>query len=301
MPRVLGFGSAALDFRITTADLGLDYRDKLLARRGDVLGGGATANCLVQVARLGGAAEWLGKLGSDWIGDQIVANLADEGVHCGAAIRDPAHCSPFNVAVYAETRRVGGFLLPNSLESMTAEDAYLLAERTERGDWVIVEVGEMALDVVFAFCQAARLRGGRIMVDVDLDPVSQCVGTTESAHDIFRSAEVIVPNHVAMGSIYPNLNARDLAHLIAFDYETTAVVTAGPHGAYWSLPGGPVRQSEALDIEVVDTVGAGDAFHGGLLSALASGEELEDAVALATRCGAAACLGFGARTSMMRA
>ena len=97
-PVIFGFGSAALDFRIRTADLGPEYRAKLLARETALLGGGAVANALVQVSRLGGDAAFLGKLGGDWIGERIVAGLESEGVDCSATIMDPMECSPFNVA-----------------------------------------------------------------------------------------------------------------------------------------------------------------------------------------------------------
>jgi len=298
--RVIGFGTAAVDFRIDTADLGVGYLDKLLARDQQVLGGGATANCLVQVARLGGRASWIGKLGCDWIGDRIMSDLASEGVDCGGAIRSPSVCSPFNVAVYADGRRVGGYLLPNGLATLTPDEARrLAAESVSPGDWVAAEIGEIPLGTVLAFCVEARARGAAVMVDVDLDPVAQCIGGREAFDGICDAAAVIAPNHGAMRSAYPDCTAERLSRCMSADRNALTVVTAGADGAFACEPGERPVHVASHPVALVDTVGAGDAFHGGLLFALSRGRALADALALASRCGAAACTALGARGGMM--
>ena len=72
MAVVYGFGSAAVDFRIRTADYGDLYKDKLLAQTWAEMGGGAVANFLSQVSRLGVKTSFLGKLGNDVIGKRII-------------------------------------------------------------------------------------------------------------------------------------------------------------------------------------------------------------------------------------
>jgi sugar/nucleoside kinase (ribokinase family) len=124
MAVVYGFGSAAVDFRIRTADYGDLYKDKLLAQTWAEMGGGAVANFLSQVSRLGVKTAFLGKLGNDVIGKRIIELLEKENVDCSGIIVSDEFCSPFNVAVYSglEMRRRGGFLIPNSLAKLTEED-----------------------------------------------------------------------------------------------------------------------------------------------------------------------------------
>ncbi len=99
--RVIGFGTATLDYRIRTADLGIGYTEKLLAREVDVLGGGATANCLVQASRLGADTVWVGKLGRDEPAETIVGQLEAEGIEteliqlAGKTIRGCTACGIF--------------------------------------------------------------------------------------------------------------------------------------------------------------------------------------------------------------
>jgi sugar/nucleoside kinase (ribokinase family) len=155
---VIGFGTATLDYRIRTADFGVGYTDKLLAREIEVLGGGAIANCLVQAARLGGSAIWLGKLGRDRLAERIVAFLEAEGIDCSRVIYDPSLSSPFNLAVYAgeQRRRVGGYLLANSMAGLSEEDITNLAFSVKPGDWVIAEIGEIPLEAVLLFCRLVK-------------------------------------------------------------------------------------------------------------------------------------------------
>ena len=299
-PRVFGFGSACVDFRIRTPDLGEGYVDKLLAREVRPMGGGATANCLTQVARLGGSAHWLGKLGTDPVGDIIVRQLEEDSVGTGHLIRQPGAVSPFNVAVYAgeHYRRVGGFLLPNSLAEMTPEDVERLAGAVSPGDWVIAEIGEIPLADVDRFCSLVKERGARVAIDIDLDPVVQCGASPELVRRVLSHADVLIPNRAASGTLYPDADAREMARAISADYGTAVVVTAGDEGAWFTDGAGEPMLQPAIPTTVVDTVGAGDAFHGGLLFGLASGWPLARAVKLAAVCGAANCSARGARTGM---
>ena len=298
MSRIFGFGSAAVDFRIVTADFGESYREKLLARETMLCDGGSVANALVQAAALGGECVFLGKLGDDPVGRRILAALKAERVDTGAAIVVPGAQSPFNLAVYAgeRRRRVGGFLLPNVAATVSAEELEVWAELLRPEDWCLVELGEIPLDTVNAFCQLARRRGVKLAVDVDLDPLRQCGADRETVEAIFSACHLLVPNRNAIFELYRTERPDELAGQLRERFGVPAVITAGADGVYWSgEPGEPARHLAAPPVEVVDTVGAGDAFHGGLLYGLSQGLALEGAIALGSRCGADACRFFGAR------
>ena len=68
----------------------------------------------------------------------------------------------------------------------------------------------------------------------------------------------------------------------------------------WLQPGGPFRPAP-LPGPIVDTYGCGDCFAAGLTFALGRGEALEDAVALAARCGAAVMTGRGPYSAQLDA
>ena len=298
--RLIGFGTATVDYRIRTTDLGTDYTEKLLARQVDVFGGGATANCLVQASRLGAAAVWLGKLGRDRLAETIVGQLEAEGIDCSRVLHDPSVSSPFNLAVYAgeQRRRVGGYLLANSLACLGEEDINVLASAASPGDWVIVEIGEIPLESVLLFCRQAKSRGARLAVDVDLDPVRQCGADKTAVEKIFGLQDLIMANRQTLGSMYAADTAQELVGILRRAFAAKIVVTAGADGCYFSPSGKAVEHLPAIPVQAVDPVGAGDAFHGGLLYALAAGQGFEQALDIGIRCAALNCLAFGAREGM---
>lgn len=298
---VYGFGSAAVDFRIRTADFGDLYKDKLLAQDWAEMGGGAISNLLTQVSRLGLSACFLGKLGDDILGRKIVALLEEEKVDCSRILFSKDVCSPFNVAVYSgeEMRRRGGFLIPNSLSSLTEKDISKLAAPVKKGDFVMIEIGEIPPEQVLMFLRKVHKAGATVCVDVDLDPVRQCGFTPETFDEVFRLSDVLIPNVVAMSSIYPEETAESLAEKVYGIYRKPVIVSAGKDGAYYCESENGAENLPVYDHgEVKDTVGAGDAFHGGVVYGLASGLTLRESVLCGVICGGINCTAFGARTAM---
>jgi len=298
--RVLGFGTATIDYRIRTADLGEGYTEKLLAQQVEVLGGGAIANCLVQISRLGVRAVWLGKLGRDRLAEMIVDQLNAEGIDCSRVLYDPKAGSPFNLAVYAgaRRRRVGGYLIPGSLAALSEAEVSTLAETVRPGDWAVVEIGEIPLEWVVEFCRQARERGARLAADVDLDPIRQCGSDRRVVAEIFRNQDLIMANQDALLSMYDLPTPRALARRLSKLFGTRCVVSAGAGGCYYSELGDTAEHLPAIPVKVVDPVGAGDAFHGGLLYTLAEGRDFIESLEIARRCAAMNCRRFGAREGM---
>jgi sugar/nucleoside kinase (ribokinase family) len=300
--RIWGFGSAAIDLRIRTADFGESYRDKLLARETRWLGGGSTANTLVQVARLGGSAGWLGKLGTDSIGKAIEDSLSTEGIDLAALIRDPAALSPFNLAAYAGAgrRRIGGFLMPNCLGDIGWQDLEHFITFISPGDWLLIEVGEIPLPVCSRFAGMACQAGAKVVVDVDLDPVAQCGSTPDEVSRLFSHCDLLMPNHQSMQSLYPGIDGSGLLDVLHERYGTCVIVSEGAEGSRAVDSEGRHIHIPAPKVEVVDTVGAGDAFHGGVIFGLSQGRDLEQSIRMGTICGAHNCTCFGAREGMIR-
>ena len=69
-------------------------------------------------------------------------------------------------------------------------------------------------------------------------------------------------------------------------------VTDGPNGVYWR-DNGTLRHLPAFKVQAIDSLGAGDAFHGGFTLALAEGRALSDAMRFASATAALKCTHFG--------
>jgi sulfofructose kinase len=71
-------------------------------------------------------------------------------------------------------------------------------------------------------------------------------------------------------------------------------VTDGPNGAWW-LEGATIRHCPAFPVVAVDTLGAGDVFHGAFVLRLAEGADVESAVRFSAAAAAIKCTRFGGR------
>ena len=302
MSKIWGFGTAAVDIRIKTADYGKDYTEKLLAQESKWFGGGSTSNFLVQAVRLGGEAGWLGNLGVDKIGSAVRGMLEGEGIDCGSVIVNNDAISPFNVAIYAgdAMRRVGGFLLPNCMRTFTQQDLAALCGKIAPDDWVLIEVGEIPVPVCTQMAKMVGEKGAHIVVDVDLDPIKQCGAAPEDVAALFAACEYIMPNLSAMRSLYPSGNAEEIAKALYDTYRRTVIVSMGEAGSALYDRRGIFAMIQSVKVDAVDTVGAGDAFHGGVVFGLSKQLPVERAMLLGNICGAHNCKTFGARDGMLR-
>ena len=301
---LFGFGTATIDIRITTAELGTDYRAKLLAREARHFGGGAAANSLYQATLLGASTQWLGKLGRDYFGRVTAEDLSAHDIGIDHVVYDEKALSAFNLAVYAgeENRRVGGFLLPNCLAEIGTSDLDAWCSAIDKSDWCLVEVGEIPIPVVLDLCLRLRATGTTIVLDIDLDPLVQCVGGSRRiVHDLFSTADYILPNLDAVSGMYGSDDPVAVSRAVYHDGNAVVVTTAGADGAYYTLDGVEVIHVAAPEVEVIDTVGAGDAFHGAFVWSLMGGVSVDASVETASLCGAANCAAFGAREGMLDA
>lgn len=301
MNKIWGFGTAAIDIRLKTAEYGEQYKDKLLAQEAVWMGGGSTSNFLVQAARLGCEVGWFGKLGEDAVGAEIQKMLRAENVDLSATVISPDVISPFNVAVYAgeHRRRIGGFLLPNAMAQINDSDIAHYVSALSEGDCVLVEVGEIPLETCIRFCKAAHEKAAKLVLDVDLDPIKQCGGSLAQAKELFAAVDYLMPNITSLETMYPDMDAEEVTAVLAKEYGCMTISTMGDNGAAWAGRDGKVNMVPGISIEPVDTVGAGDAFHGGFVAGLGMGLDTERAVMLGNICGAHNCLSFGARNGMI--
>ena len=247
-----------------------------------ITGGGCAANAAVAIARLGGRATFAGPLGGpeDHVSDRIVADLKAERINVSGAVRvDGATASVSLILLDAEgeksiaTRR--GMRLGHA---RPADAAKLVADV----DAVLVD--NRFPEFVTAACRAAQARKIPIVIDLDLatkpdDPLLK-LGT-----HVVSSAEAL---HGTTGLSDYGAGLQCLAeHISGF-----LAVTDGPNGVYW-LDHGSLRHLPAFKVKAIDSLGAGDAFHGGFTLALAEGRALTDAMRFASAAAALKCTHFG--------
>ncbi len=281
-PRILGVGIACLDylFLAPRAASGgqAPLRDHLIQ------GGGLVGTAVVAAARLGAAADIWTWVGDDPEGQQVLAELQQEGVGIGLAeLITGARTALSFIHVEADTGERTIFHGPRVQvpQSLLAG----VAKRTLACDVLLVDA--VWPEASQAAAAMAR-RDGRPVVG-DFCPSAEL---SELASLV---TALIVPGKAA-DRLLPDVGREEQLRSFARSGPAFVAITSGSEGCHY-LEGGRVRHRPAFSVPVVDTTGAGDVFHGAFAYALAHTWPASQAVEFAAAAAALSCRALGGRTS----
>jgi sulfofructose kinase len=290
MAHILCAGIAVLDevFRVREFPI---PDAKVEASEFITIGGGCAANAAVAIARLGGkvrfAAPLGGPTGGDAIGDRLVEGLQNEGVDCAGCVRVAgARTSVSAIFIDARGDRTIATYRDHRLDAVLPDDAERLV-----ADMDAVLVDNRFADFVVPICRAGLAR--RIPVVVDADK------PTHDRHPLFGAAtHVIFSGECLRATAQTDDLAAGLAHLAQFT-DAFLAVTNGPNAVLWR-DGATTRATPVFAIDAVDTLGAGDVFHGAFALALVEGRAIESALRFAAAAAGLKCSRFGGSTAAPR-
>ncbi|KRE17759.1 hypothetical protein ASE63_00715 [Bosea sp. Root381] len=285
MTGVFCLGIATLDHVYSVETMptrGEKYRSRDLA----VVGGGCAGSGSVAIARLGGRCWLATRLGDDAIGDQILGDLTREGVDTAFARRVAGRRSPVSaILVDAEGERM---VISYSDPAMPEEADWLPGSLPDGARAVLTDTrwGNGAL----AALQLARSAGIAGVLDGDRKPPHP---------DLVATASHVAFSAQALKEVSGEANPRVGLAKVGREVPTWLAVTLGPEGVLF-VENGEVVQSPAFPIEAVDTLGAGDVWHGAFALALAEGQGERDAIRFASAVAAIKCTRFGGRAGSPR-
>jgi sugar/nucleoside kinase (ribokinase family) len=281
--QVAAVGLACLDFLALARQVPVGETSRM--HRLLVQGGGLTATAAVAAARLGAGVRLLTRVGDDDIGRQVLDELHNEGVDlAGAPVIAGAAtpCSMILVDPGTGDRTIYNF--PG--QGLEIEAA--------AGDVSFVRSSQALLVDAFwreaALAAAAAAREAGIPVVADFAPGAE-VEELAGLVDVF-----IVPESWA-GERCGAHGCEEALELLHSYGARIAVVTAGRRGCWYSA-GDERGHRKAFEVEVVDTTGAGDVFHGAFAYALARGWEVARCVEFSAAVAALKCGKLGGRTGI---
>jgi sulfofructose kinase len=280
MAGVFCLGIATLDY-VYSVERVPAPGEKDRARDLVVTGGGCAGSAAAAVSRLGGKAWLATRLGDDLTGDAILAELHRDGVDTSPSPRFPGLRSPVSaILVDAEGERM---VVSYSDPGTPLATDWLPGRLPSGADAVLVDTrwGEGSL-AALALARAAGVPG---VIDGDRKPTHPEMVTTAS-HVAFSEK--------ALSEISAGQEPRQALEALAAGAENWLAVTLGARGVLFMENGG-IAHLPAFPIEVVDTLGAGDVWHGALALALAEGQGERAAVRFASAVAAIKCTRFGGR------
>ncbi|MBI3433832.1 MAG: sugar kinase [Proteobacteria bacterium] len=286
-PSILCTGIAVLDEvflidelpRVDTKRNAIDFK---------TVSGGCAANAAVAIGRLGAAAAFAGPLGGpqgeDSIGDRIIAALTREQVDCHGCIRVAGLRSPIStIIIDARGARTIVTYRDEKLLQIAGDDA---AGLVASADAVLAD--NRMPNFSLPICKAAQARGIPLILDADKPMAVNDPHFAAATHTIF-SAE----------ALRGTMETDDLVQALGNFRNTSRsflAVTDGANGVLW-FDGARIVHFPAYRVDAVDTLAAGDVFHGAFAVAVSGGAAPGDAVRFAAAAAAIKCSRFGGITA----
>jgi 2-dehydro-3-deoxygluconokinase len=241
--------------------------------------GGAETNVAIGLARLGHRAGWVGRVGDDEFGSFVRRTLGGEGVIAEAIVD---HERPTGVMFLerrvADVSRVAYYRAGSAASALTAADLLpALRAATPRilhVTGITPALSDSAAAATIAAVREARDSG--VLVSFDVNFRSK-LWAAEEARPVLTElaglAEVVFASDDELALVTDSRHGSDEAaavgELVARGVDQV-VLKRGAAGATAWFAGAPTSVP-ARPVPVVDTVGAGDAFTAGYLSALLDG------------------------------
>lgn len=248
---------------------------------------GAETNVAIGLARLGMKVGWASRLGTDSMGRYLLAAMTAEGIDCSHVICDARQKTGFQFKSkvtdgsdpLVEYHRQGSAASHMGMEDI--DEAWLLSARHLHATGVFAAISATTLPAARKTMDVMRAAGRSVSFDPNLRPTLWATPELmrTSINDLATRADWVLPGLEEGRFLTGEETAEGIARFYRQLGAKLVVVKLGAAGAYFDsdsagcghVPGFPVA-------EVVDTVGAGDGFAVGVISALLDGLSVLDAV-----------------------
>lgn len=236
--------------------------------------GGAESNVAAHVAAFGHRAVWFSRLGADALGRRVARQLAARGVDVSRVVFDDAHPTglyvkdPGNGVLYYRRGSAAAHLADTDADAVSFEGVDVL-----HVSGITAAISAPASS--FLRRVIARAREHDVVVSFDVNhraPLWNAAAAAPVLLELARSADVVFVGRDEAETLWRTAAAADVRALLPDVPEL--VVKDGDVGAT-AFVGADVVFEPALVVEVVEAVGAGDAFAGGYLAGLLSGDPVD--------------------------
>lgn len=256
--------------------------------------GGKGANQAVAAARMGADVAVVGRVGDDVFASQLKVNLASAGVDLTYVFDSDSTASGVALILVDEHGQNIIVVASGANARVTEEDVEAAQAAIATADVLLLQL-EIPLESVQRAAEIAHENGVKVILNPA--PAQALPG------ELLSLVDILVPNE-SETSILTGLPADSLKDLGSLagklgNLRASAVLlTLGQEGALLIEPAG-LRRYPAFAVDrVVDTTAAGDAFVGGLATAIAEGKPVSEAVPWGNAAGALAVTRSGAQPSM---
>lgn len=283
--RILGVGYCTMDHlgvveRFAEPDFKLEFEQFSLQ------GGGSAATAMVMLARLGMDVSFVGKVGDDSAGRDIVNTLAGEGISTEHVVYQKGGISQSSyIIVESSTGCKKTYFTRGTIEPLAPEEVSLdLLEEVD-----VLHVDATSPRAQLKLMVAARERGVTVVLDNEQpNPHSE---------ELVANCDILVASERFASQLTGEGALEAMCRALLERGPSTVVVTLGDEGSVaMRREEGVLHRREAHPADVLDTTGAGDVFHGAFIYGIANDWPLDKSVAFANVAAGESCRTLGGRS-----
>lgn len=294
MPGVVVVGSMNMDILATMARA---------PRPGETVNGDSVAfmpggkglNQAVAAAQLGAPVLFVGRLGRDAMGDQVLAFMNGKGIDTRGIVRSETQPTANAIIFVDATAENHIVVIPAANAETSADDA---ARVTFVPQDVVVSQFEVPRTTIAAVFARARAAGARTLLNA-------APALDDAPAELWNATDMLVVNETELGHFagadVPGDAPVDVvaaaARRLIRRAGQTVIATLGPRGAV-AVTADDVIVSPGRAVKAVDTTGAGDCFVGTLAARLQAGDDLATAMRTANVAASIAVTRVGTGTAM---
>lgn len=284
---VVGVGHCAIDF------LGVLPRfpepdEKIEIEQFSQQGGGPVATALATLAIFGIPTRFIGKVSDDYFGNFIKKGLSNLGVDISMMITQPDKVSPFSFSAVVSSRETRAIFWTKGNINQINTNEIDIDKILDNAKFLLLDGNYPEIQIPIA--EEAKNRGIGIIMDAgsfkegfgDLIPLTDyLVASEQFATEVTPAAEI----------------ENSLKDLKKFGPKI-CIITSGDEGSIGIGEDGKTIKMPSYEVEVVDTTGAGDVYHGAFIYGIIQNWDLKKTMKFATIAAGLKCRFIGGRAGI---
>lgn len=283
MSRIVGIGANVYDTLIKVPQYPIEDT-KLRSDSITQCGGGPCATGLVAASKLGGSCAFIGNISDDDGGRFLKADLKKYSVSTEYTDIKSGYLS-FSSYILLSGKNASRTCVfhKGNVPPLVLDDEKKNAIRNAE----ILMVDGNELEAAIEAAKTARAAGKNVLYDAG--------GLYEGVEKLLPFANILIPSEEFARGLTKINNAQAAAEKLKEMYNPDIIViTQGKHGGIL-YDGSKMIKYPAFDVEVIDTNGAGDVFHGAFAFGLTQGFSFYECCIFSSAVSAIKCTKLGAR------
>ncbi|MCD6571597.1 MAG: ribokinase [Deltaproteobacteria bacterium] len=257
--------------------------------------GGKGSNQGVAAQRLGSDVTMITKIGNDFFGHEVaLKSFENEGMDTSFVFKDEDRSTGTALIMVDENTSENKIVVTLGACDNITEDEIEKARKSIENSTVFLTQLETNMESVEKAVDIAHQK----RVNIILNPAP----AREVSGEILKKVNILTPNEVEasiLSGVQINTveDAKKAAYVLMDKGVGNMIITLGSKGAL-VVTASTEKFIESRKVHVVDTTGAGDAYNGGLATALAEGMDIFEAAAFANAVGALSVTKIGTAPAM---